>query len=119
MGSAVSLLEITVVAGETGPAIVLSGETDATTAPALSSALTAQIADGAQHLTVDISALRFADSASVRALVLAARILKQGGGDLVLVHPQSAVARVLSLMGIDRVLTVQLAAGPETAPEAT
>jgi len=45
----------------------------------LTEALTAQLADGAPHLTVDLSRLRFADSAVIRALVLADRTLKKRG----------------------------------------
>jgi stage II sporulation protein AA (anti-sigma F factor antagonist) len=114
----VGRLEIAIAAGERGPVIVLSGETDLTTVPDLSAALTAQLANGARHLTVDAAALMFADSASIRALVLAARALKQRGGGLVLVWPQPAVARVLSLLGVDQMITVSLGAGTETEPGA-
>ena len=65
-----SMLEISVATGEAGPVMALSGEADLTSAAALSEALAAQVSGGARHLTVDVSGLRFADSASVRALVL-------------------------------------------------
>ena len=102
-----STLEISVAAGESGPVMTLSGEADLTSVTELSDALTAQISRGARHLTVDLSGLRFADSASVRALVLAGRTLKERGGSLVLVRPQQAVARMLTLMGVDQLLTVR------------
>jgi anti-anti-sigma factor len=113
----VGLLEISVAAGEFGPVLVLSGEADMTSAAELSDALAAQLSSGAQHLTADVSALRFADSASIRALVLTARALKERGGNLVLVYPQPPVARVLSLTGADQMLTIRLEAGAEAEPE--
>ena len=94
-----STLEISVAAGEAGPVMTLSG--------------------GAQHLTVDVSELRFADSASIRALVLAGRTLKDRGGALLLVRPQPVLARLLILMGVDHVITVQGGSGAETEPEGT
>ena len=100
-------LESSVTAGTQGPVLVLSGETDLMSARQLSELLTAQLAGGARYLTVDVSGLRFADSASVRALVLAGKTLRERGGSLVLVRPQSAVERVLDLMGVTELLTVQ------------
>ena len=54
------LLEISVAAGEAGPVLTLSGEADLTTVAELTGALSAQLAAGARHLTVDLSRLRFA-----------------------------------------------------------
>ena len=95
--------------------LTLSGEADLTTVAELTEALTAQLAVGARHLTVDLSRLRFADSAVIRALVLADRTLKQRGGGLVLAYPQPVVARVLSLLGVDQAIEVRdrLNAGPD------
>ncbi len=74
------LLEISVADGEAGPVLILSGEADLTTVAALTDALSAQLAAGARHLTVDLSRLRFADAAVIRALVRAGRRLKGRGG---------------------------------------
>ena len=101
------LLEITVAAGESGPVLSLSGQADVTTVAELSAALTAQLAGDARHLTVDLSGLRFADSAAIRELVLAGRKLKNRGGDLELASPQPAVARALSLLGVDQAIKVR------------
>jgi len=72
--------------------------------------LTRQVSSGSQHLTVDITGLTIADSASVRTLVLAGRAMKDRGGALELTNPQPAVARLLSLMGVDQMITVRAAA---------
>ena len=101
------LLEISVAAGETGPVLTMSGEADLTTVAELTEALSAQLAGGVRHLTVDLSRLRFADSAVIRALVLADRTLKDRGGGLTLAHPQPAVARALSLLGVDQAIEVR------------
>lgn len=107
------LLDISVTAGESGPVLVLSGEADVTAAAELGAALDSQIGGGARHLTVDVSGLRFADSAAIAVLVLAARALKERGGVLELLGPQEIVARALSLLGADQVLDVQAGTGAE------
>lgn len=114
---AVCLLEISVAAGKSGPVLMLAGEADLTTVAELSVALTARLSGGARHLTVDISGLRFADSAAIRALVLADRALKDRGGALELVRPQPAVARALSLLGVDQALTVRTGPGAGAGPQ--
>jgi anti-anti-sigma regulatory factor len=49
-------------------------------------------------------------------MVLAARTLQERGGDMILPSPQPIVARMLSLLGADQTIQVQL--GAETRPEA-
>lgn len=106
-----NLLDIRVTDGEPGPVVVLSGEADLTTVAQLDDALNAQIAAGPRILTVDLSGLRFVDSASIAALVRAARRLTAQGGRLELIHPQPGVARTLSLMGVDQALAKPAAPG--------
>ena len=111
-------LEITVTAGERGPVMVLAGETDLATTPELCRELTALLATGARHMTVDVSALTFADSASIQAMMLAALTLQRRGGDLALLSPQPAVSRLLYLMDADQTFKLRLGAGAGTEPEA-
>ena len=80
----------------------MSGETDVTTVAELSELVTAQLSRGTLHLTIDASGLRFADSASVRVLVLAAGTLQQRGGGLVLLRPQRVLAQMLEIMAPPR-----------------
>lgn len=75
--------------------ITLSGEVDITISAELSELVAGQLTGGTQHLTVDVAGLDFADTAAIRVLLLAARTLRQRGGDLVLLRPQRALARVL------------------------
>lgn len=93
--------------------VVLSGEADLRSAGRLSELLASQLAAGVVRLLVDVSGLSFADSAAVRALVLAGRTLRERGGVLVLARPHPAVMRVLELLGADQVIQVQGAAGVE------
>ena len=85
---------------------MLSGEADITTAQ-LSELVTGQLAGETQHLMIDASGLSFADSASTRVLVLAARTMRQRGGDLALLRPQQALARMLEITGADQVITIR------------
>jgi anti-sigma B factor antagonist len=101
------LLDIRVAPGDAGPVVMLSGEADMTTRTQLEDALNAQITAGARILTVDLSGLRFADSATIGALTAAARTLKAQGGRLDLLDPQPGLARMLTLLGVDEILTVR------------
>jgi anti-sigma B factor antagonist len=112
----VSLLEITVETGTSGTVMKLSGECDLTTTGQLSDALGAQIATGVQHLTIDLSALRFADSMTIREFIEAHHALKTAGGTLELLRPQPAVAKSLRLLGVDQILTVRDKTGTGDQP---
>lgn len=105
------MLQISVSAGDAGSVAKLSGESDVTVAGQLRDALDAQIYGGVRHLMVDLSDLRFADSASIRVLLEAHRTLQSKGGSLELAFPQPALAMSLSLLGVDKVLTVRTRGG--------
>jgi anti-anti-sigma factor len=101
------MLEAWVAAGASGPVIFLSGETGPGSKAQLSALLTRQLAGGTRHLTVDVSGLRSADPAGLRALVLAAVLLTDRGGGLVLLRPQEPVARALALTGAGHLFTIR------------
>jgi anti-anti-sigma factor len=103
----VSTFRASVSAGESGPVITLSGEVDLSTIGEFSDLVTAQLASGTVHLTIDVAGMSFADSASMRVLMLAATTLRKRGGGLVLLRPQPALARLLEIMDADQVITVQ------------
>jgi anti-anti-sigma factor len=102
-----SMLQAAITAGPSGPVIALAGEADLTTAAELNQMLAAQLGGETPRLTVDLSGLRFADSAAIRELIRAHRAITQRGGTLELTRPQPAVARVLSLLGVDQFLNVR------------
>ncbi|HEU5387382.1 MAG TPA: STAS domain-containing protein [Streptosporangiaceae bacterium] len=106
-----------VVAGESGPLIGLTGEADITNAAELSELITGQLAGGTLHLTVDVAGLNFADTAAIRVFILAAKTLRQRGGDLVLLRPQRTLARVLEILGVDEEV-IAIRGKTEARPEA-
>lgn len=115
----VSLLGISAEAGESGSVVRLSGEADLSDVGQLGDALSALISSGARHLTVDLSGLRFADSAAIGTLVEAHLALKRQGGTLELAELQPEVARTLSLLGVDQVIPVRPQADPVPAEAGT
>jgi anti-anti-sigma factor len=113
----VSTLDASVAAGESGPLITLSGEADLTNAAELSELITGQLSEETLHLTIDTSGLTFADTAAVRILVLAARTLRQRGGDLVLLRPQRTLVRVMEITGTDQMFTIHGVTELRSKPE--
>jgi anti-anti-sigma factor len=103
---AVSMLQASVTAGEYGPLIMLSGIADVTTGAALTGVISGQVSAGAQHLRIDVSGLRFADSSAIWLLIVVARTLIRGGGRMTLIRPQPAVAKMLALVDADQVITI-------------
>jgi len=91
--------------------VVLSGEVDMRSSGELAELLVPHLSGSARRLMVDVSGLSFADSASVRALVMAAKALRERGGTLVLLRPQPAVAKVLNLLRADRLIAVHEGGG--------
>ena len=83
-----SSLEVSIAAGASGPVLVLAGEADVTSITRLDEALTAQISGQAVQLTIDAANLRYADSASMRTLVMAAMKVKTRAGSVTLLDPQ-------------------------------
>lgn len=110
------LLDISVEAGASGPVMKLSGESDLTTAGQLRDALGSRLASGARHLTIDLSALKFADSATFRVLIEACRAFEDAGGTVELLRPQPVVAQAIQLLGIDQVLTIRTSTGSGDHP---
>jgi anti-sigma B factor antagonist len=104
-------LNIAVAAGDRGPVLTLSGESDISVVAELAAALAVQVDAAPRHLTVDLSGLTFADSATISALIEASRALRARGGTLELARPRPVVARTLELLGVNEVLQVRGEAG--------
>jgi anti-anti-sigma factor len=115
----VSSLEVSVATGASGPVLVLAGEADVTSITRLDEALTAQICGQAVQLAIDAANLRYADSASMRTLVMAAMKSRTRAGSVTLLDPQPAVARMLDLLGIDETLSIRRRTADETHPDAS
>lgn len=106
------VLSASVSAGERGPLITLSGESDPTARPALDELVSKPLADGTLWLTIDVAGLSLADTATIRVLIIAANKLRQRGGQLVVLHPQPLVAKSLEILGADQFMTISGGAWP-------
>ena len=103
----VNAVQASVVMRESGPVVVLAGEADTTSAEQLRTLLVCQMWPGqARRLTVDVSELTFMDSSVVVVFVVAAKMLRERGGELVLLHPQEPVVKVLTLLGADGAVSI-------------
>jgi anti-anti-sigma factor len=113
-------LEASVTAGEAGPVVALSGQADLSSSAHLGEVLTSQVAGDIVHLTIEASGLSFMDSIAARLLLMTARVLRERGGTLQIVHPQLAVSNVLELMGADQLIEVRRVplTGPGWRPRA-
>ena len=91
-----------------GPVAVVTapGEIDITNAEAFRDALLSALNAGAAGLIADLTPTTFLDSSGVTALVRAARRAAATGAALRLAVTAAPILRVLSLVGIDRMIQV-------------
>jgi anti-anti-sigma factor len=104
---ALSSLQVSVVCAESGPVLVLAGEADLTSITRLDEALAAQVSGQAVQLTIDATNLRFADTASVRTLAMAAAKVRTQAGSVTLLNPQPSVARMLDLLCVEEAFAIR------------
>jgi anti-sigma B factor antagonist len=99
--------------------VVLDGEIDIATAPAIRRFLMAAISDGDVHLAVDMSGVTFIDAAGIGVLVAAANRAREAGGGLSLLAPSRQVRRLLGVLHLDAILpAAQRPGGPLVAGSA-
>ena len=85
--------------------VTLRGEIDAFTAPSLRDDLRQLVEEtGALVIVVDLGAVTFLDSSALGALVGVFRRLRERNGQLRIVQPRTAAARIFELTGLDAVL---------------
>ena len=85
-------------------AVVLDGEIDIATSPAIRESLMAAINSGNVHLAVDMSGVTFIDASGIGVLVAAANRARQAGGGLSLLAPSPQVRRLLDVFRLDAIL---------------
>jgi len=88
------------------PVVTAPEEIDIANAAGLRAALLEVAEPGRALVVVDMSRTRFCDSAGLNALVAAARQARAEGGEVRLVVVGEAVARIVALTGVDRVIPV-------------
>ena len=99
------------VSDPTDPSVVvLRGEVDMATAPAIEVTVRSRLRAGYRDLTIDLSDVTFMDSQGLNALVRAHAALTADGGELRLRAPSGPVLSALSLSGLDQVLPVETSA---------
>ena len=86
------------------PVVAAPEEIDITNAPDLRSALLQAAADRPGRLVADMTRTRFCDSSGLHALLAAHKRAQVEGGELLLVIPNTAVLRVFTVTGIDRMI---------------
>jgi anti-sigma B factor antagonist len=88
------------------PVVTAPEEIDIANAAGLRAALLEAAGPGGALVVVDMSRTRFCDSAGLNALVDGDRRARVEGGEVRLVIVAEAVARVVVLTGVDRVMPV-------------
>jgi anti-anti-sigma factor len=96
----------TVVSDPPSAAVVLDGEMDISTCPAIRRFLMAEISGGDVHLAVDMSGVTFIDASGIGVLVAAANRARQAGGGLSLLAPSPQVRRLLDVCHLDTILPI-------------
>jgi anti-sigma B factor antagonist len=118
----VSLEPFPVLRDDDVAVVTLPAEVDISTSDLLRGVLLAAIDGGPAVLIVDMSATVFCDSAGLSALIVAHRQAGTAGTRLRLVATEPAVLRILSITGVDRLISLYptlaaARAGSEPAPE--
>ena len=103
-------LTASVTVHDSGPApytlVTLAGEADITGSATLHGVLDAETGKRPALLVIEMSALRYMDSAALQAIVRANLALNRAGGRLALVSPHANVARVLQMTEVDQLVPV-------------
>ena len=100
------LFSAEVTRGDGEVVVAVRGEIDLVTAPVLWESLVDVLPD-TKRLVVDLAETAFIDSTGLGVLVRTLKRLRHGGGDLVLRSPRPNARKVLSLTGLDRVITIE------------
>jgi anti-sigma B factor antagonist len=112
-------ITMTVVSDPPSATVVLDGEIDIATAPAIRRFLMAAISGGDTRLAVDMSGVTFIGAAGIGVLVAAANRAREAGGSLSLLAPPPQLRRLLDVLHLDAVLpAAQRSRGPFVAGSA-
>ena len=83
------------------PLVLISGEIDVSTAPAVRDVLADVLDAGARRVTIDLAGVGFVDSSGLGVLVGALRrIQEERDGRLVIEHAQEGVRTVFEITGL-------------------
>lgn len=103
-------LTAAVTTNDSGPEpytlVELAGEADVTGSDELQALLEAETRKRPALLIIEMSGLRFMDSAALQAILRAHLALGKSSGRLVLVSPHQVVARVLRMTEVDQLVPI-------------
>ena len=80
--------------------LVVRGELDVYSAPALDEAVDAALQDGARRLVLDLAEVGFIDSSGLRSMIRARKEAGSGPDAVRLRNPQPATVRLLDITGL-------------------
>lgn len=87
--------------------VKLSGRLDSSTAPPAEESFSQVLANGPQHLAIDMSSLEYISSAGLRVLLVVAKKMQQAKGKVVLFGLVHNVREVFAISGFDRIFAIQ------------
>lgn len=103
-------LDVILVERDGRPHLRVVGEVDSYTAPLLRRHLEDVVGRGDRRIVVDLVETTLIDSTGLGAVVSTAARLRELGGELVVVCPPGFLQEVLSITGVDQLVTVVPAA---------
>ncbi|WP_329286830.1 STAS domain-containing protein [Streptomyces sp. NBC_00691] len=111
-----SPLTITALDASTGPVLEITGDLDYATAPQLRQAVGHLTLVGGQLLVLDLGGLEFCDSSGITALLASRNLAIEQRVDIALAAVPANTARILAVVGLDRVFTIHPDTATATAP---
>jgi len=87
--------------------LLVTGEVDVETAPALRECIAGLDNQGVQTLVLDMAGVVFCDSSGLGVLIEAKRRLRSHGGSLTLTHVRDAVRLVFEVTGLTDALNIK------------
>lgn len=86
--------------------VSVTGRLDAVSAPEFQEALMALIDQGASRLVLDLAGVDYISSAGLRSILVAAKKLRTGQGELAVAMLQETVKEVFEISGFNSILPV-------------
>jgi len=86
--------------------IRVSGKIDATTVVPFENAVKSVSAQGVKKILLDLSSLIYINSGGLRVILATAKIQKNSGGTFALCGLRPEVSKVISLAGLNTILTI-------------
>jgi anti-sigma B factor antagonist len=93
-------IRVDVVAEGDEVILVVSGELDPHTAPALRDVIDRTVTDATTSLVLDVAGLLFIDSSGLRVIISAHKVMADRGGKLTLRAPTDNTRRLLDITGL-------------------